>query len=465
VLLLTVVAGCNGWISYRGDPGLSGFNPDESILDTANVASLTELFAAQASGALVGAPVVVDDVVYVTSTAKELLAYHANGITNCGNNHTNCQPMWKAALPTDPLSAATVSGGLVYVVTPDRGGTSNGRLMAFKAGRGEGCAAVPGQVTRVCLPVWQAAASSEFGSPTVTGGVVYVAHNGTVPDSPVNTLTPPALLAFDAAGSTNCGGTPRTCAPLWSASANAILGPAVAGGRAYTVDVSTGVISAFDATGTSGCTDAPKVCAPLWTSVAAPGTQPVENVVVVDGTVFRHRNESLAAFDAAGVENCTGSPTVCQPVWTAQAPWSNTLNLLAVAYGNVYVGGGGTLGVFDAAGVVNCGGVPKTCSRLRNVTWDTGRFGEGLQAPGSSLSIANGIGYIAIGQNAEVALIAFDARTTNGCTADPTPVCPLLARITPLNGTIARPSTVGISGGRAYFGTADGVLHVFGLRT
>jgi hypothetical protein len=78
------------------------------------------------------------------------------------------------------------------------------------------------------------------------------------------------LIAFDAGGKTNCSGTPAMCEPLWIATAGVDMrpyepySPAVVGGVVY---VSSGNgLSAFDATGTTNCSGTPKICTPLWTA-------------------------------------------------------------------------------------------------------------------------------------------------------------------------------------------------------
>src|SRR5499427_5493874 len=56
------------------------------------------------------------------------------------------------------------------------------------------------------VQAWSATTGgSVSSSPAVANGVVYVGSNDH------------NLYAFDAAGVTNCSGTPTTCAPLWSA--------------------------------------------------------------------------------------------------------------------------------------------------------------------------------------------------------------------------------------------------------
>src|SRR6202011_4297941 len=49
------------------------------------------------------------------------------------------------------------------------------------------------------------------GSPVVANGVLYVV-------SQVRTTQAETLESFDATGTASCGGRPRTCSPLWTAS-------------------------------------------------------------------------------------------------------------------------------------------------------------------------------------------------------------------------------------------------------
>ena len=61
-------------------------------------------------------------------------------------------------------------------------------------------------------------------SPAVANGVVYVGSDDT------------NLYAFDAAGVTGCGGTPKTCTPLLAADTGSFVvtsSPAVANGMVY----------------------------------------------------------------------------------------------------------------------------------------------------------------------------------------------------------------------------------------
>jgi outer membrane protein assembly factor BamB len=57
----------------------------------------------------------------------------------------------------------------------------------------------------------------------VANGVVYVGSESA------------HVYAFDAAGNTNCSGTPKTCAPLWTGGTGGYIesSPAVSNGMAY----------------------------------------------------------------------------------------------------------------------------------------------------------------------------------------------------------------------------------------
>ena len=121
------------------------------------------------------------------------------------------------------------------------------------------------------------------------------------------------LQAFDANGVTNCSGTPRTCAPLWSYNVD-VMGssPSVANGLVYIGSASLAHkaavfgVMAFDASGRTHCSGTPAVCNPLWTGpTGAPltGSPAVANgkVYVTDnsfGLGFRNRPLRVGAAPA-----------------------------------------------------------------------------------------------------------------------------------------------------------------------
>jgi outer membrane protein assembly factor BamB len=94
------------------------------------------------------------------------------------------------------------------------------------------------------------------------------------------------LFAFSATGTTNCSGTPVTCASLWTAATgNQIVGssPAVANKVVY-VGSTDGGVYAFSAGGTKSCSGTPKTCQPLWKWVT--GGPLYSSPAVANGMVY-----------------------------------------------------------------------------------------------------------------------------------------------------------------------------------
>ncbi len=97
-----------------------------------------------------------------------------------------------------------------------------------------------------------------------------------------------------------------------------------------------GDLYATDAAGVTGCSGSPKVCAPLWT--APTGGAITSSPAVGGSTVFvGSAGHDLAAFDAAGTASCTGATRVCSPLWSATTGGAID-GSPAIALGSVYVG-------------------------------------------------------------------------------------------------------------------------------
>ena len=168
-------------------------------------------------------------------------------------------------------------------------------------------------------------------APAAAGGVVYVGAQYDIGP----------LSAFDAAGNTNCSGTPKTCSPLWTSGAFAVFTPpAIANGVVY--ESSGGDLVAFDAAGNTNCSGTPKTCSPLWAGRYAVGTSPFGDVpAVANGVVYvGTENDNLDAFDAAGKVGCSAPPNAtCNPLWTATTGGSLAdSSSPAIANGMVYEG-------------------------------------------------------------------------------------------------------------------------------
>jgi len=183
-----------------------------------------------------------------------------------------------------------------------------------------------------------------------------------------------------------------------------------------------GGLFAFDATGARGCSGSPVVCQPLWTAPIVNDDAPT----IAAGRVYAsNAGGRLEVYDAAGVEGCSGVPVVCQPLWTAPSgegvvPPSKP----AVVDGVAYVATrSGTLVASDAAGVTNCSGAPKVCQPL----WTAPGNGSFAGVPPAPV-VGGGKAYVVHGQpggagGAEVA--AYDAAGVTSCTGVPTTCAPL----------------------------------------
>ncbi len=230
------------------------------------------------------------------------------GVSNVGT----VVEKWRA--PTGGLidSSPSVANGVVYV--GGWTGSFDHNLYAFDAAGNTDCSGTP----KLCAPLWKGPTLGGVGSsPAVVNGMAYASAFGA------------GLNVFDAAGNTNCTGTPKTCAPLWTAPSGGSINldsPVVSGSVVYT----GGGQYAFDANGVTNCSGSPKVCNPLWTTslIASAITPAVANGVLY--TVARESTSNswnVTAFDANGVTNCSGTPTVCSPLWTAQIGGTSSRHL------------------------------------------------------------------------------------------------------------------------------------------
>jgi outer membrane protein assembly factor BamB len=370
-LLAIGFSGCD-WTMVGFNSSNTYATPDTS-LDTSNVPDLVLAFSGNTGGEVPGSPIVAGGVLYVdsfsnSSSTGSLEAFDASGVTNCGGG--TCQPLWTAPLGPTAGSSPAVVNGIVYA------GASNG-LEAFEARGVTNCSGVP----KICAPVWSASVGPiGSSSPVVANGVVYV---GSTDDN---------LYAFDATGVTNCSGSPKTCNPLWSGKTGGAIDatPAITNGVAY-VGSTNDDLYAFDATGMTNCSGTPTTCSPLWTAATA---GPIEvSPAVADGVVYAGTDQgifsgdNLYAFDAAGITNCSGTPKTCSPLRLYDVQ-TGAVGAPAVADGYVYESEsfhitGGAMEAFDASGNSGCSGTPKVCEPL----WTASGFPV-------AQSVANGLVYV-----------------------------------------------------------------------
>ena len=402
VLLLTlalIAAACDQWSGVGYGPARTSWNAAETELGPTEVDELTEVWQAPLPAGT-SQPAIDDGRVHVAADTVRTFPLAAGA--SCSGTPLTCPPAWTSV--ETGMTEVSVSGGVVYATGP-------GVLRAYDAAGVQGCSGTP----TTCTALWSATLPpGAAASPAITGGRVYV--------------TAGQLLVFDAAGSAGCGGTPTTCAPLWSSSGTARGGAAISGGVAYVVQPGDAVtpldaIVAYDAAGTTGCGGTPATCAPLRTYdltdddecfphgcvMLGPPTVSVSDLFVAStvccsmamGKVTVHR------FDATGVDGCAGSPTVCVAVDATAVP-GVTLPYadgpLAVADGLVYVS---TFEVtaFDAATL--------------DLRWRSG-------AAASGVSVADGVAHLLAGQQVGPSWVlrprALDAAGVVGCSGTP-PVC------------------------------------------
>jgi outer membrane protein assembly factor BamB len=395
-------------------------------------------------------------------------AANASETTLGVGNVSSLQEQWTATVPSGFAARPAVANGVMFV------GSNAGELVALDANGVQNCSGTP----KTCAPLWTGLTGGaiDFSSPAVYGGVVYVGSEDG------------KLYAFDANGTTNCSGTPKTCAPLWTAQTRAGIeaSPTVAYGRVYVGSIDR-QIYAFDAAGNTNCSGTPKTCAPMWsvptagiivTSAAVSAhvvyvSSEDDNLYALDaftGAYLWHAHNQIAdfrdptvangfvyasnydgtlyAFDASGTTNCTGEPKLCSAVWTAPMGPIDP-GALAVANNVVYMGSSlpaSDLYAFDALGETNCAGTPKVCTPL----W-TANTGYTVTAP----TVANGVVYA--GANA---VYAYDAAGAVNCSGSPKACSPLWSAP---GSTVQETGSPTISNGHLYAIGSDGYLYVYAI--
>ena len=442
--LLLLAAACD-WSHYRGGPTLAGVAA-ESTLGLGNVATLTERWRGSLTDpSMSDSPVVSSGRLYTAAGV-----FDVGGGSACSGSPKVCQPLWTLAGSASVNGPTTVAGGLQVRLPRARilGGTET--LSAFDAAGSTGCSGAP----LVCQPVRQWKLPSSFAAytynvdgvspPTVVGSTIFAGDFDQY------------FAASTLAGDASCAGTPSVCQPAWFGrdvvQVLPIGPPAIAGGRVYVQSGITnpdsgsyppaprGDVVVYDQAGVSSCGGSPVMCDPLWRydlgvhdwqkQQVGPWTTPV-----VDGLLYAGRRDlvgtgsvgdgtspttgTLMAFDANGVQGCTGTPATCQPLWSAPVPGdAEHLGLvgIAVSGGHVFVPTESGVVVFDAKGGSGCSGTPTVCAPLATLT-----FGA---SPGTrgSVTIANGVAYV----GSMDGLFAFDANLSQGCSGSPLVCQPLL---------------------------------------
>jgi hypothetical protein len=427
VVVVVVLAGC-AWGRPRFDAANTGHNPLELSIARENVSTLKETFRVSSPG-LTTPPtfVVTHNHLYVEGSPSEV--FDAVGADGCSGSPRTCQPQWTITQHQSPdvMESTLYLGGAAY----DADGV-------------QGCSGSP----KVCDPLWfddgtgaptgpvdPTKLNLRFGGPALHGAEQVNIYGHLIQKPPGCTAPAGIVPSCSAAWGRTLGGGPNGGQVGW---------PAVADGRifaSYSGVGGQGILYAFDGRDATGPT--------LWSAslpgVGGPTIATADGLVVT--TVQTPLGSWLAAYDAAGVKNCSGSPTTCTPVWVSD-PWGGAGGdaVPALADGVVYRVTGSQLRAYDLHGVQNCSGSPVVCHQL----W-VGDVGARVTPP----AVANGVVYTSA---ADGTVQAYDARGVSSCSAT-TRVCSALWDTNV--GSAAGP--VEVSAGRVYVATAAGTVRVFGL--
>jgi hypothetical protein len=217
---------------------------------------------------------------------------------------------------------------------------------------------------------------------------------------------PQRLIAYDAAGAQNCSGTPRTCAPKWSANLSLRIGVwspydgiAVEGDRVYVVGwvpffAGPWKMEVFDANGRQNCSGTPVVCAPLWSAtwgVGAENDHRGPRVAVAGSQVYVStpaNPSSVSVFDAAGIAGCTTTaPRQCSSLYTTGGPLIS--GGFSVGDGKLVVNTAG-VAVYDAAGVEGCSNGVCQPLFLAADQFSPSIAGGRIYSPGTAFELASG---------------------------------------------------------------------------
>jgi outer membrane protein assembly factor BamB len=318
-----------GWPQFHFGADRTGVQPNETQIGTGNVATLSKARTYQTSIGAVNPPLVDHGMLYVVNAAK-LWVFDASGQQGCSGNPVTCAPLWTA--PTPNLAGMTIAGGRLFVTLGNGTGVE-----AFDAARSVNCSGSP----KVCSPLWTTSHLTSTrpaffvgsGNPIVANGVLYVPG---YTDGLALTSGGAYVSAFDTAGVQGCSGT--VCTPMWTTTGPPVSSgntgsPTVANGVVYLAD---GPLFAFDAAGTTNCSGTPVVCSPLWTTATNGITYAAP--AVAGGEVYVGSwNGNVYAYDAGGATNCSGAAEArtCAPLWTG-ATGGSTGGTPAVANGVVY---------------------------------------------------------------------------------------------------------------------------------
>ena len=204
-----------------------------------------------------------------------------------------------------------------------------------------------------------------------------------------------ALMMFDRAGQL------RWSAPLGAGPEPEYVSPVVSDGTVFAVVQGQGWprVAAFDANGVQGCSGTPRVCSAKWSTDPASGG--LFQIAARGGQLFRADSDEVSVFDSAGVSGCSGG--ICHATWTTS---QSGPHLTVTATTLVIAGGDAAFGF--SVRPSGCSGTPLVCSPI----W-RGGYPAGHQSAQMTPTTAGGVAYVPLSDG--IATYAVDGLA--GCSA------------------------------------------------
>lgn len=294
-------------------------------------------------------------------------AYDADGTVNCTGVPKVCAQVWQEGIgsaPTGPTNPDALHFNGRRFFNPHGGEYVS--LDAYDAP----CAPAPADCPLRWGPGSDALGTGGDGGvidePAVGGGRVFGAYSPVGANATIRAFDGTIGIAPQLWSATLDGvlapRLPQQPSPLGAVGVAVSDGVVVIG-----VQTPSGAkLEAFDAAGTVNCSGVPKTCQPLWVSDPWTGIGVEAPPAIANGRVYRSVGSQLRAYDLHGSTNCTGSPRVCNKLWVAEV--GAGVRAPAVANGLVYVSAAdGTVQAYDAQGITSCSATTRVCSAL----WDT----------------------------------------------------------------------------------------------
>ena len=372
IAMLAVLAGC--WTVPGAGPERSGHNPFESVITTANVASLAREWTWQADWTT---PREVSDPVVSVSGVHVAVGHELVTIKLADGAERWRTPLFDAGLATQGVLFArnpAAANGRVFESVQSASPILASATRSFDADTGQDFGAVAAAGNDVTVP----RGTKLVGAYTLSGGssrlvltgyfvkdltdgsTSWTANLNVFSGGPVISPSSPAvgadefffangqtLLAYPIAEPAGCvlvGGNFRTCPPTWSlAFGPGLTRPTLSGDGKFIAVGDAGHVMLFTVDGSS-----------MWTA-GLPTTAPPSAPLSIDAsTVFAASAGKLHAYGRGGC-----GLTSCSPLWSGDTADPVTLQP-AIAGGIVYTAT--TAGVIRAFAAAGCG--TATCEPL-----------------------------------------------------------------------------------------------------